>query len=78
MVLGIAAAFIAVGGLSAAGNRFVAGKADAGLGLLLGLASVVVGVLVLTHTLSWLTTDSDTIGRVRDYLQAHVSWMFPS
>jgi hypothetical protein len=38
------------------------------IGLLLGIGAVVVGILVLTDSLSWLTTASDKVGDLRTWL----------
>src|SRR6185436_13127257 len=50
VALGVVAAFMSIGGLSATSRRHVAGKSDALFGLALGLATIVVGVLGLTGT----------------------------
>jgi hypothetical protein len=76
--LGLLAAFAAIGGMSATGHRHVAGKHDASLGLLLGLAAIVVGTLTLTGNLPWLHTDTDQVMRMRDWLDARVPWLFPN
>ncbi len=75
--VGLLAAFAAIGGLSATAHRHVAGKHNAVLGLLLGLAAIVVGILTLTGNLPWLHTDTDQVMRLRDWLDVHVPWLFP-
>jgi hypothetical protein len=76
--LGLLAAFAAIGGVAATGHRHVAGKHDAFLGLLLGLAAIVVGTLTLTGNLPWLDTDTDQVMRLRDWLDARAPWLFPN
>jgi hypothetical protein len=68
--LGGVALLLAIGGISATGRRHVAGKTDALIGLVLGLGAVVLGILALTGSLSWLTTDTDTVARVREWLDS--------
>lgn len=68
IALGALAVVFAVGGFSATSRRHVAGKSDAMIGLLLGIGAVVVGILVLTDSLSWLTTASDKVGDLRTWL----------
>ncbi|MCW6009962.1 DUF308 domain-containing protein [Micromonospora sp. CPCC 205371] len=68
IVLGALAVLFAVGGFSATSRRHVAGKSDAMIGLVLGIGAVVVGILVLTDSLSWLTTASDKVGDLRTWL----------
>jgi hypothetical protein len=68
VALGALAVVFAVGGFSATSRRHVAGKSDAMIGLLLGIGAVVLGILVLTDSLSWLTTASDKVGDLRTWL----------
>jgi hypothetical protein len=66
--VGILAAVLSIGGLSATRRRHVAGRFDAVLGLVLGLIAIMVGILAVTNSLSWLNLDTDTIPQVRDWL----------
>ncbi|MEJ3744004.1 hypothetical protein WEI85_12000 [Actinomycetes bacterium KLBMP 9797] len=68
VVLGAVAVLLAVGGFSATSRRHVAGKSDAIVGLALGLGAIVLGILVLTDSLTWLTTASDKVGEFREWL----------
>jgi hypothetical protein len=74
---GLIAACIGLGGVAATSRRHVAGKSDAFLGIALGLASVVLGVLALTGNLSWLTGDTNMVGQVRDWFAAQIPWLLP-
>jgi hypothetical protein len=75
--LGLIAAFLGIAGISATSRRHVAGKADAFLGIALGLGAIVVGSLALTGLLSWLSGDANQVTQVHDWLAARVSWLFP-
>jgi hypothetical protein len=66
-VLGL---ILSLGGISATGKRHIAGKTDALIGMALSLGAIVVGVLALTGSLSWLGTDMQPVTSVRDWLDA--------
>ena len=57
-------------GIHATGRRHVAGKTDALLGMMLSLGAIVLGVLALTGSLSWLGTDTQPVNNLRDWLDA--------
>jgi hypothetical protein len=67
-VLGL---ILSVSGMHATGRRHVAGKTDALIGMVLSLAAIVVGVLALTGSLSWLGTDTQPVTTLRQWLDAH-------
>lgn len=64
------AVLLAIAGISATGRRHVAGRSEAMLALVLGLGAVVFGILVVTDSLSWITTASDKVGELRNWLDA--------
>lgn len=66
-VLGL---ILSLSGIHATGKRHIAGKTDALIGMLLSLGAIVVGVLALTGSLSWLGTDMQPVTSVRDWLDA--------
>ena len=66
-VLGL---ILSLSGLHATGKRHIAGKTDALIGMVLSLAAIVVGVLALTGSLSWLGTDMQPVVSVREWLDA--------
>jgi hypothetical protein len=66
-VLGL---ILSLSGIHATGKRHIAGKTDALIGMVLSLGAIVVGVLALTGSLSWLGTDMQPVGSVRDWLDA--------
>jgi hypothetical protein len=61
---------LSLGGVFATRRRHVAGKSDALLGMMLSLAAIVVGVLALTGSLSWLGTDMQPVNTAREWLDA--------
>jgi hypothetical protein len=61
---------MAVSAFAATRKRHVAGKLDAMLGLVIGGAAVVIGVLAFTGTFSWPTTDADWVERLRGWLDS--------
>lgn len=68
IVLGAIAVLLSIGGISATGRRHVAGKSNALTGLVLGLGAMVLGVVALTGAWSALTTDTNMVRQVRDWL----------
>jgi hypothetical protein len=66
-VLGL---ILSLSGVHATGKRHIAGKTDALIGIILSLAAIVVGVLALTGSLSWLGTDMQPVVSVREWLDA--------
>ncbi|MFC0530659.1 hypothetical protein [Phytohabitans kaempferiae] len=67
---GALATLLAIAGISATGRRHVAGRTEAMLALLLGLGAIVFGILVVTESLSWISTASDKVGELRNWLDA--------
>ncbi len=78
IALGVLAALFAFAGIAATGRRHVAGKTDALLGMLFGLAAIVFGVLLVTNTMSWLSVDTNLLTNLHTWLQSHASWLLPS
>jgi hypothetical protein len=68
IALGVLAVVLSLGGISATGRRHVAGKTDALFGLFLGLGAIVLGILAVTGSLSWLTADAEPVSRFREWL----------
>jgi len=66
----VLALILSLAGISATGRRHVAGRTDALIGMVLALAAIVVGVLALTGSLSWLGTDTQPITHAREWLDA--------
>ena len=73
--LGVIAALLSFAGISATSRPHVTGKADALLGMLLGLAAIVFGVLMITSAVGWLSTDTNLLSNLHQWIQAHASWM---
>jgi hypothetical protein len=61
---------LSLAGIHATGKRHVAGKSDALLGMVLSLGAIVLGVLALTGSLSWLGTDVQPVTNLREWLDA--------
>ncbi|GAA0802390.1 hypothetical protein [Spirilliplanes yamanashiensis] len=74
--LGALALVLAIAGISATGRRHVAGKTDALIGLVLGLGAVVLGVFVLTDSVSWLTMDTPAVTNLREWLDTRFNSIF--
>ena len=64
----VLALILSLSGIHATGRRHVAGKTDALIGMVLSLAAIVVGVLALTGSLSWLGTDMQPVTSLREWL----------
>jgi hypothetical protein len=78
VAVGAFAALVGFGGLSATTRRHVAGKSDALFGIALGLATVVVGTLTLTGTMTLFDGTTNFVTQARDWLQVQLPWLFPS
>ncbi|MFI5889115.1 hypothetical protein ACIA5D_03235 [Actinoplanes sp. NPDC051513] len=65
------ALILSLSGIHATGKRHVAGKTDAMIGMVLALAAIVLGVLALTGSLTWLGTDTNSVPSLRDWLDTH-------
>jgi hypothetical protein len=75
VALGVLATLFGVGGVSATGRRHVAGRSEALFAVVLGLASVVFGILALTDALSWLSSNTNEVSRLRDWLNDQMPWL---
>jgi hypothetical protein len=64
----VVALILSLSGIHATGQRHVAGKTEALIGMVLALAAIVVGVLALTGSLSWLGTDMQPVNTFRQWL----------
>ncbi|ODB81252.1 MULTISPECIES: DUF4190 domain-containing protein [Micromonospora] len=74
--VGAAGAVLAVLGLIATRRRHVAGKTDALIGIAVGLAAVVLGIVAMTGQFDWPTTDGDWVGRFREWLDSQFANWF--
>ncbi len=76
IALGAIGAVLAVLGLIASRRRHVTGKADGLLGVGIGLAAVVLGVLAMTGQFGWPTADGDWVLRLREWLDSQFEELF--
>ncbi|MFI7429623.1 thrombospondin [Micromonospora sp. NPDC049836] len=74
--LGAVGAVLAVLGLMATRRRHVAGKTDALIGVAVGVAAVVLGIVAMTGQFDWPTTDGDWVGRFREWLDSQFANWF--
>ncbi|MCZ7427525.1 DUF4190 domain-containing protein [Micromonospora sp. WMMA1949] len=74
--VGAAGAVLAVLGLIATRRRHVAGKTDALIGIAVGLAAVVLGIVAMTGQFDWPTTDGEWVGRFREWLDSQFGAWF--
>ena len=70
------ALILSLAGIHATGKRHVAGKSDALIGMVLSLGAIVVGVLALTGSLSWLGTDMHPVTSLRHWLDTQFANRF--
>jgi hypothetical protein len=78
IALGVASALLAYGGISATTRWHITGRADALLGLLLGLAAIAFGVVMMTGSVSWLSIHTNLFTSLYQWLHAHAAWTLPS
>ena len=76
IALGAIGAILAVLGLLASRRRHVTGKADGLLGVGIGLAAVVLGVVAMTGQFGWPTADGDWVLRLREWLDSQFEQLF--
>jgi hypothetical protein len=72
---GVLGLLFAAAGLAAVSRRTVTGHHVALFGLVFSIAGVVLGVLAINKTASWLNVDVDQASRLRDWLDAEWSWL---
>jgi hypothetical protein len=75
LALGVVAVLLGVGGVSATGRLHVAGRSEALFAVVLGLASVVFAIMAMTDSLSWLSSNTNEVSRLRDWLNDQMPWL---
>jgi hypothetical protein len=75
IALGVLGLLLSLGGISAGSRRHVAGRGPGMLGLLFSLAAIALGVLAVTHSVAWLDSDVDQVARLRDWMDAQMTWL---
>jgi hypothetical protein len=75
VVAGGVAVLLSLMGFAMVRRNGVTGHSIAMLGLLLGAASIIIGLLAINGNLSWLAQDTNGVTRLNDWLTAHISWL---
>jgi hypothetical protein len=57
-------------------RRHVAGKTDALIGVAVGVAAVVLGIVAMTGQFDWPTADGEWVGRFREWLDSQFADLF--
>lgn len=70
IALGAIAVVLSIFGISATRRRHVSGKTDALLGFGIGAAAIVIGILAMTGSFTWPTTDASWAERLREWLDS--------
>jgi hypothetical protein len=76
IAIGVVALAFGLGGISATARRHIAGRTEALMGIVLALGTMLVGSLALTGSLTWLTTEMDTVSQVRQWLDSQFAGIF--
>ncbi len=74
VALGVLGGAISAGGLVGASRRGVTGHSVALLGLLCSIAAIVLGVMAIGGYLPWLDSRTDEVAKIRDWLNAHLTF----
>jgi hypothetical protein len=72
---GVLAILIGIVALYAVRRPGVTGHALVGLGVLFGLVAIVLSVLAMNDSLSWLSSKTNEITTVHNWLNDHIHWM---
>jgi hypothetical protein len=75
IALGVVGILLAFGGIAAGSRRHVAGRGLGSLGVLFSAAAIVLGVLAMVHTTSWLDSNVDQVAKLRDWINLQLPWM---
>ena len=75
VVAGVLATVAGVAGLARKRRYDRTGRGLAAFGVLLGIAAAVVGVLAISGQLSWLSSRSNEVAQVHDWLVARLPWL---
>jgi hypothetical protein len=75
LAIGVLGLLFTLGGVSASGRRTVNGRGVAMLGMLGCLAGIVLAVVAMSDTVSWLTSDTNYVSQTRDWLDTQFPWL---
>lgn len=73
--IGVIGVLVSVAGYNGAGRARVAGRGVATLGVLFGLAAIVLAVVAMTGAFSWPNSSTDQISHWHTWLVAHWAWL---
>jgi hypothetical protein len=76
--LGVVGALFAAGGLTATRHRHIVGRGNAVIGLIAGLAALVIGVVTVTGVVPGLDAQTNLFDRLVEWLDANATWARPS
>jgi len=72
---GVVAVLFAVFALPAVRRPTVNGRGLVSLGLLFGLVAILLSLLAMSHSVSWLSNRTDEIAVVHTWLNDHIHWL---
>lgn len=73
--IGVIGVLLSIGGFAAAGRPAVAGRGVAVVGIMFGLAAVILAALAVTGVFAWPDSSTDQVGRWHDWLVGHWAWL---
>lgn len=74
-VVGVLAILIGITALYGVRRPGVTGHTLVGLGVLFGLVAIVLSVLAMNDSLSWLSSKTDEVATVHNWLNNHMHWL---
>jgi hypothetical protein len=72
---GILAVLLGLAAFTGVRRSGVTGHSLVTLGIVLGLAAIVLSVLAMGHQISWLDSRTDEVARLHNWLNNHMHWM---
>jgi hypothetical protein len=75
LALGVLGVLLALGGLASTSRPNVNGRGVGMLALLLAAGGIVLAILAMNHTATWLDSSVDQVARLRQWLDAQMPWM---
>jgi hypothetical protein len=75
LALGVLGVLLALGGLASTSRPNINGRGVGMLALLLAAGGIVLAILAMNHTFTWLDSSVDEVARLRQWLDARMPWM---